>query len=295
MRPATSGETSFAVTKTIASSSSASPSATRPMTTSERPCPNRPSATRSRSPKRCPNASTCPKSSWACWASPDSRVRSATGTSRKPCSTHSKACSSTSRWARPIQPPAWAIWPRLRSPNANQNAHRTARSNSPRSSSWRWARSTWTGPARPVLPAARRVPIAPGRRSRALRPHPPYGTGCTPLASFHARTPRALDRGRRSLPVHPHQHGTPLVDNDLPSRSRGRAIGGERRRRRSRGQSGKPRRVSPLPFAPSSSPPPRTLVRWGARARGVVARTSSGSRPRCRRTSDVSTSTAPER
>ena len=219
MRPATSGETSFAVTETIASSSSASPSASRPMTTSERPCPNRPSATRSGSPKRCPKASTCPNSSWACWASPDSRVRRATGTSRKPCSTHSRACSSTSRWARPIQPPAWAIWPRLRSPNASQNAHRTARSNSPRSSSWRWARShvDWASSSCPTSCAAiahrSTSSIASASSSSAVRNRL---DASRQLSSSNA----SRARSRTSLIARtPHQHGTPLVDHDLPSRS----------------------------------------------------------------------------
>ena len=139
-RPEIIGEVSPAVTDTIASSNNDRPSDIRPMQSMAWPCPSFPSAAKSWSPKRRASESAWPNLSSADSGSPAPIAIRPAGNSRYPHSTVSSSCSSTIRFARPNQPPPCAISPRWTRAKPSQNAHRTARSSSPRSLQPSWAR-----------------------------------------------------------------------------------------------------------------------------------------------------------
>ena len=154
--PTTVGDTSPAVTATIASSSRATPWSISPSSMCACPWPKRPSVARSRSPKRSAirAASSNVARDSAAW--PSSRPCNARGRRTYPASTQSSCPSSMSRAARASQPPPRAYSPRPMRPNPSQNAARAAPGRLPtRSPSW-WARSAKTSVSswRPINSAA---------------------------------------------------------------------------------------------------------------------------------------------
>ncbi len=138
--PVVTGPTSPAATATMTSSSRRTPAARSPRATSACPRESRPNTSRSLSWLCCAMPSMSPANVYACSASPRASASRNGGIRRKPRAAHVGSAPSSTRSARPNQPPG-ARPRRAAQTRVRPRTDSAARSGSPRRTHSTWARS----------------------------------------------------------------------------------------------------------------------------------------------------------